>query len=39
MLEKTNVLQSKGQNQFQISQETHIEAIIFARHLFGEINN
>lgn len=35
---KIAIVQSKGAAQCSIHQETEVEAIIFARHLFGEIN-
>ncbi|ELP86986.1 hypothetical protein EIN_318050 [Entamoeba invadens IP1] len=35
---KITVVQAKSQLQFTTSQETQIEAIVFAQHLFGEIN-
>ena len=35
---KISVVQSKGATQCNIQQETEVEAIVFARHLFGEIN-
>ena len=35
---KIAIVGSKGSAQCAIHQETEVEAIVFARHLFGEIN-